>query len=182
MNSSNLPGLEQLEGMNPEMLAKMTQAFQRLPKGQLQKMQALMQKAMSGKDITREAQEFERSLPADFQTLMQTLAQSSDLFPSSEAPHLPNMEAVNEVTPSMTEERARELIAKAAADGTLSQEEAQILLQGAGQSSSPHLAPPDSADAPLLNDSLSESPEAQKEAQNSKFGRLWSAISGKKKN
>src|SRR5690242_3807878 len=52
-----------LDSMDPQMLMQMTQAFQRLPKGQLQRMQALMQKAMNGKDITAEAQEFERSLP-----------------------------------------------------------------------------------------------------------------------
>src|SRR4051794_34979873 len=48
-----------LEGVDPQMLTNMMQAFQKLPKGQLQRMQALMQKAMNGKDIASEAQEFE---------------------------------------------------------------------------------------------------------------------------
>src|SRR5437868_1454584 len=41
--------------LDPQWMAQFSGALQRLPKGQMQRLQAMMQKAMSGKDVTREA-------------------------------------------------------------------------------------------------------------------------------
>lgn len=60
---------------NPEMMASFMQMFQRLPKGQVQRFQAIMQKAMAGKDVSREAAEFEKTLPVEFQSLIQGMSQ-----------------------------------------------------------------------------------------------------------
>lgn len=64
-----IPGFDPSQ-MDPEWLMKMSQAFQRLPKGQMQKLQGLMQKAMSGKDVSREAEAFEKTLPVELQGLL----------------------------------------------------------------------------------------------------------------
>ncbi len=45
-------------------------AMQQLPRGQLQQLQVLMQKAMSGKDVAREMEELQRKLPKSFQDLL----------------------------------------------------------------------------------------------------------------
>jgi hypothetical protein len=51
-------------------LADFSAAIQRLPKGQLQQLQALMQKGMMGKDVTRELEELQRRLPPSVQELL----------------------------------------------------------------------------------------------------------------
>ena len=57
--------------MNPEMLAQFSSALQNLPKGQLQQFQSLMAKAMAGKDVTEEAEEFEKNLPSDLKKMVE---------------------------------------------------------------------------------------------------------------
>lgn len=56
---------------DPAMMAQFSQAFQRLPKGQMQRLQSLMEKAMHGKDITQEAESFGQSLPLEMQQMIQ---------------------------------------------------------------------------------------------------------------
>jgi hypothetical protein len=56
--------------MDLNWLAEFSSAIQRLPKGQLQQLQSLMQKAMSGKDVNRELEELQRKLPSNVQTLL----------------------------------------------------------------------------------------------------------------
>ena len=56
--------------MDLNWLAQFSGAIQRLPKGQLQHLQALMQKAMAGKDVARELEEFQRKLPPSFQEML----------------------------------------------------------------------------------------------------------------
>lgn len=56
--------------MDLNWLANFSSAIQRLPKGQLTRLQALMQKAMSGKDVGRELEEFQRTLPVNIQELL----------------------------------------------------------------------------------------------------------------
>jgi hypothetical protein len=51
-------------------LAEFSAAMQRLPKGQLQQLQILMQKAMNGKDVARELEELQRKLPPSVQELL----------------------------------------------------------------------------------------------------------------
>lgn len=79
--------------MDLNWLAQFSSAIQRLPKGQLQQLQALMQKAMAGKDVTRELEEFQRKLPPSVQELLKkspeldaqmNAAQQSGATPASE--------------------------------------------------------------------------------------------------
>ena len=56
--------------MDLNWLAEFSSAIQRLPKGQLQQLQAIMQKGMSGKDVGRELEEFQRKLPPSVQQLL----------------------------------------------------------------------------------------------------------------
>ena len=56
--------------IDPQWLAQFSQMMNRLPKGQLNRMQALMQKAMSGKDISQESQGFEEQLPVELQKML----------------------------------------------------------------------------------------------------------------
>src|SRR4051812_43394405 len=53
---SSVPGFDPkvLENMDPQWMGQVSQALQRLPKGQLQRLQSIMQKAMHGKDVTDE--------------------------------------------------------------------------------------------------------------------------------
>jgi|GEM_PF-1961253 len=51
-------------------LAEFSSAIQRLPKGQLQQLQAIMQKGMQGKDVTRELEDLQRRLPPSVQELL----------------------------------------------------------------------------------------------------------------
>lgn len=51
-------------------LAQFSSAIQRLPKGQLQQLQAIMQKGMQGKDVTRELEDLQRRLPPSVQELL----------------------------------------------------------------------------------------------------------------
>jgi len=61
--------------MDLNWLAQFSSAMQRLPKGQMQQLQALMQKAMAGKNVTRELEELQRKLPPSFQELLQNSPQ-----------------------------------------------------------------------------------------------------------
>jgi hypothetical protein len=56
--------------MDLNWLAQFSGAIQKLPKGQLQRLQSLMQKAMAGKDVARELEEFQRTLPVSVQELL----------------------------------------------------------------------------------------------------------------
>ena len=61
--------------MDLNWLAQFSSAIQRLPKGQLQQLQVLMQKAMSGKDVSRELEQLQKKLPLSVQELLQNSPQ-----------------------------------------------------------------------------------------------------------
>jgi hypothetical protein len=115
---------------DPQMMMQMSQALQRLPKGQLQRLQSLMQKAMSGKDVSTEAAEFEKGLPADFQNLMMSFAGSAAQSFGDGSSDLPAtaLPMENQSTPEMDVDQAKAVIAKAVAEGKLSREQADALL------------------------------------------------------
>ena len=46
---------DMLNQMDPAVMMKLSQSLQRLPKGQMQRLQSLVQRAMSGKDVSRES-------------------------------------------------------------------------------------------------------------------------------
>lgn len=61
--------------MDLNWLATFSSAIQRLPKGQLIRLQGLMQKAMAGKDVARELEDFQRTLPPSFQEMLKNSPQ-----------------------------------------------------------------------------------------------------------
>lgn len=56
--------------MDLSWLAEFSAAIQRLPKGQLQQLQAIMQKGMHGKDVSRELEDLQKRLPPSVQELL----------------------------------------------------------------------------------------------------------------
>ena len=56
--------------MDLNWLADFSSAIQRLPKGQLNQLQVLMQKAMNGKDVSRELDELQKKLPTSVQEML----------------------------------------------------------------------------------------------------------------
>jgi len=60
--------------MDPAMVNQVAEVMRRLPKGQLNRLQGLMSKMMAGKDVSDEARELERSMPAELLQMMQGLA------------------------------------------------------------------------------------------------------------
>ena len=73
--------------MDPKWMMQVAQAMQRLPKGQIQKMQSILSRAMLGRDVSAEMAEFQRSLPADLQTLLNNPPIPADAMAS--ATHAP---------------------------------------------------------------------------------------------
>lgn len=112
-----------MENMDPAMMAQAAQMLQRLPKGQLAKLQSIMQRAMSGKDVTREAEEFQKTLPPDFQQMMTSFAAMAGMANAGAG----DMSGTNGA-PQMSEEEARAIVAQAAQEGKLSEEQAKDLL------------------------------------------------------
>lgn len=157
--------LEGMGDMNPEFMSQVGQALQRLPRGQLQRLQHMMQKAMNGVDVSAEAADLEKNLPPDFKNLMQTWQGMAGAMGGG-MPGMPGMEGalgsstsgLPEVLPAdhsgdvaMTEAEARKLVEQALKEGAIPAEQAEALLQ-----------------AP------SSEPE-------SKFRKLWRGLSGKNK-
>lgn len=109
--------------MDPQLMEKMAKAFQRLPKGKAIQFQGLMQKAMMGKDVSRQMESLTRTLPPEFHHLMAQMAGGM----------APQEEAEQEESGSqgeMTEEEARKLVEEARDQGILDQQEAGDLLSG----------------------------------------------------
>ena len=111
-----------LKNMDPAMMGQISQALSRLPRGQVQKLQSLMQRAMSGKDVSREAAEFERTLPLEFQNLMRSMALAGGAMGSAASG------PVAPPTGEMTEEEARRIVEAAAQQGKISETAAADLL------------------------------------------------------
>jgi hypothetical protein len=145
---------DQAAQMDPKAMAQMSQLLQRLPKGQMQRLQSLMQKAMSGKDVSREAEAFEQTLPLEFQQLVRSMAPPA---PRDEA--TAPAAAASAPGAAMSEEEARRLVAEAAATGKISPEEAEGLLH----SKAPEGAEPSSEEAPKTKG----------------IGRFWRGLRGK---
>src|SRR6185312_2102496 len=94
--------------MDPQMMQQFAQMMGRLPKGQLQKLQNLMQRAMAGKDVTQEAQEFEHSLPVELQSMLQGMQMPGmpEMAPELSAP----MDEPSTPSGEMNEEEARQIV------------------------------------------------------------------------
>jgi polyhydroxyalkanoate synthesis regulator phasin len=121
---------------DPQMMLQFSQMLGKLPKGQLQKLQSIMQKAMAGKDVTREARELEDSLPLELQTLLQAFQMPGQMPGSGGMPGMGGMpEASSEssdmpaMSPPMSEEEARKIVEAAAKEGKISSDQASSLLE-----------------------------------------------------
>ena len=107
---STMPGGIDPGQIDPNVVQQFTQAFSRLPQGQRLKFQQVMQKAMAGQDVTREAEALHRSLPPEFQEMLHQFVP---------------------VTPdNMSLEEARRVVQEAAARGDIDEVEATELLKG----------------------------------------------------
>jgi hypothetical protein len=125
---------------DPAMMSQFSQMLGRLPKGQLQKLQGIMQKAMSGKDVTREAKEFEQSLPVELQSLL-----SAFQMPGQMPGGMPGMGGMpglgalagmgdaiaddSAIEAGMSEEEARKIVENAVKEGKISGDQATELLK-----------------------------------------------------
>lgn len=141
--------------MDPQMMMQLSQALQRLPRGQMQRLQGIMQKAMSGQDVTREAGEFEKTLPAEFKSMLAGLQMPGMMGAPGELP-APGDEPMagggaETGESGMTADEARAIVEKAAAEGKISQEQAETVLSGAPKS----------------------------EEEKSKVSKFWRSITGK---
>ncbi len=120
---------------DPAMMMKIAQAFQRLPRPQMVKLQSLVQRAMAGQDVSREAAELERMLPPDLRDMLQGFQIPQGLDQGGGAPLTEDEQAVAApvgMAPSadMTPDQAREIVQKALAEGKISKEQAATLLGG----------------------------------------------------
>lgn len=119
--AGSIPGFDPSQ-LDPQWMNQFSQAMARLPKGQLQRIQGLMQRAMAGKDVSADAAELEKSLPPDFQELMMNFKMPAGLAPETGA----------ETAGEMSEEEARRIVEAAAQAGKLSEDQAAELLQPEG--------------------------------------------------
>lgn len=150
------PGMSLPEGFDPNSIdpawiGQFQNAMKRLPRAQLQKFQTLMQKAMSGQDITAEAAVLEKTLPSELQNLMR-------MAPGLNA--MSNMMAANQTAGQMDESAAKKVIEEAVKAGKISREEADKLLAGP---------------APGAEDTSG----AESSEKASGIKRLWGKVTGK---
>lgn len=124
------PGMEH---MTPEMMGQVASMLQRLPKGQLQRLQSIMQRAMSGKDVAREAEEFQKMLPPEFQQMLMAMTPAAAMMGGQAA--LPGAATAQGASPvsgtsgEMSEDEARKIVEEAVAAGKISANEAAPLLE-----------------------------------------------------
>lgn len=112
------PGVDPSK-LDPAMMAQFNQALMRMPRGQLQKLQSIMQRAMAGQDVTREAAELDRLMPPELKQMAQSMGMGMGM---------PGAAAAAE--PDLSEAEARKIVEEAVRSGKISQDEAAGLLAG----------------------------------------------------
>ena len=120
-----------VNSLDPEWMGQFSKALQRLPHGQMQKLQAMMQKAMSGKDVSREAETFEKTLPPELQSLLLAFKMPAGVgTPGMDIPTTGTEISgqTSDGSEKMSEEEARKIVAAAAESGKISQDEAKEVL------------------------------------------------------
>ncbi len=106
--------------MDPAMMQQMTKALQRLPRPQLMRLQSIMQRAMAGQDVAKEAAEFERILPPEFSQMAMQMMMAQGMVGGAAAGGPTEMNA----------DEAKQIVAKAVAEGKMTAEQAKELLGG----------------------------------------------------
>jgi len=104
--------------LDPKLIQEISELMRQLPPEQLMKMQSIMHNSMAGFDVTREAAEFEATLPPGFREKMaKIMYQASGALPVEKSDTLPS-------GPVETPREARLVILRAVASGSLSPEQA----------------------------------------------------------
>lgn len=116
---SPIPGFDP-SAVDPAMMTQMAQMLQRLPRGQMMKLQSIMQRAMQGKDVTREAAEIQRMLPPEFAAMAQQMMMAGGMMNA--------MNSGAEAEMPKSEDEAKKIVAEAVAAGKISADEAKQLL------------------------------------------------------
>lgn len=138
-NSAFNPAQFDASKLDPKLMMELSQIIQTLPMDQIMKMQGLMQSMMTGNNVQKEMEEFERSLPADFRIKMATLmAGNSGQFAQAMSGSGPQKDIEVQATPvgaqatppsdEMNLREARLTLLRAVASGAMSPEEAEKLL------------------------------------------------------
>lgn len=128
----NPAALQSMMGQfDPGMLSQFSETLAKLPRGKMHQLQALMQAAMAGKDISAEAEEFEKGLPPDVQQMLMGFKNLPAMMGGMQggAGGMPAMEAAPAAEMPQTVDDARAIIERAVADGKLSRAEADKLLK-----------------------------------------------------
>lgn len=107
--------------MDPKVLAELTQIVRQLPPDKIARMQSIMHNMMAGFDVSKEMEEFERTLPPGFREKVLSI------MPGAQ-PSKPARPEVIEVPKEMDEREARLTILRAVAEGQMSPDEAERLL------------------------------------------------------
>jgi hypothetical protein len=125
--------------IDPAMAAQLRGALARMPRSQLAKLQSIVQRMASGKsgeDVARDAAELQRTLPPDLQQTF--LAMAMQLSPQFSALQGEAASGAGASSASpMSEEEARKIIEKAAAEGKLGADKARELLGGTSPARDP---------------------------------------------
>lgn len=134
--------------MDPKLLAELSELVRQLPPAQLSRMQTLMHNMMAGFDVTREMEEFERSLPPGFREKVASLMARQGVSPmgfsqgptpttGTGATYAPSHSEPIEVAPASTSEmgvkEARLTLLRAVAGGQMTPEEALPMLFPEGE-------------------------------------------------
>jgi len=119
---SQLPADMNPDQMNPEQISQVQNMLKKLPHQQMQRLQSLMQKAMSGKDVTRDFEDFEKTLSPE---MKEAFSQMSGQFGGAGATDASQGSTQEE---DMTVDEAKKVIEQAVKEGRLTQEQAQELL------------------------------------------------------
>lgn len=74
------PGLP--KGMSLKLMMKLTKILKKLPPEQIQKLQSIMSSGMAGHDVRTEMEAFSKTLPKEFQDLIQSMQKEESDFSS----------------------------------------------------------------------------------------------------
>jgi len=119
---SQLPADMNPDQLDPAQIAQMQNLFKKMPHQQMQRFQSLMQRAMAGKDVAKEFEDFEKTLSPE---MKEAFSQMSAQFGGGAEDAAASTADSNE---DMSVEDAKKIIEQAVKEGRLTPEQAQELL------------------------------------------------------
>lgn len=120
---------EMVKNMDPNFMKNMMGMMSRIPRPQLMKLQAMMQRAMAGEDVSAEAAVLEKGLPPEFKEFMGQAAMSSQ-FAQMMAQNQSQAAAGTSGPDAMSLEEAKRIVEAAAEAGKISESKAKEVLAG----------------------------------------------------